>query len=358
MKPEVQVFDPLVSTSIADDPGPKQKLLGLLADKGEILRQQLQIMNDNWGLDVFRVSFEHGECEYDSRLCGSFIASLSREVQVFIFQAILAADIVNLFGEDQCPANLSLPIYRTVQYAAQEFLNRYLAEQKQRLLDGRTSELRDDAGQPRPSILLEKIERLSTDLEDNFDSLKAGQMEGLRLQKRNVFQHSEVEDDLINYIGKPLFGRLRSETQRHLVKAELSFRRHKEEQEFRPSIFDFHRAYECEFRYRISVPLGQKLISGSSKDYPLGECERKLVVDGKFNGRITLGEQLWFLLNDKLVRNIVSSMGFDVDAIHRSASRLVKARNDVAHDRSPLDKTAGEVRESMRVCLKMLFPNS
>src|ERR1700683_3094997 len=71
------------------------RLLILLAEKGEGARDQLQVINDNWGLDYFRAVPDDDVSEYDSRVCGPLIVSLSGEIQVFLFQSILAADILN-----------------------------------------------------------------------------------------------------------------------------------------------------------------------------------------------------------------------------------------------------------------------
>jgi hypothetical protein len=61
--------------------------------------------------------------EYSSRVCGSLIASLKKQVQNVVFEAILAAYVLNLFkGEADFPAEFGLTILRTVERAAPEFL--------------------------------------------------------------------------------------------------------------------------------------------------------------------------------------------------------------------------------------------
>jgi hypothetical protein len=152
---------------------------------------------------------------------------------------------------------------------------------------------------------------------------------------------------------------LSSETRILLNKAECAFRSNREADEFRPSILDFHQAYEYEFRHRISGPLAQKLVEDGHTNYPSEDAQKQLVVARKFNGRLGLGEQLWFLLNDELVRSIVSALGFDVDEVHRGASRVSAARNAAAHGRNCSATEATHVRDmllSTHGCLKTLFP--
>ena len=45
------------------------------------------------------------------------------------------------------------------------------------------------------SVLMDKIEGISGNLEDGFDSLKAGQMELARLSKPNTYHAAEIEED-------------------------------------------------------------------------------------------------------------------------------------------------------------------
>ena len=317
-------------------------------------------MNDNWGLQPFFVA--PGDGEYSSRVCGPLIASLAKEVQYFVFEAILAADVLNLF-KGEFPREFGRTMLLVVERAAPEFLRRYLDEQKRLFPKARRN--RNILSTPydeRIPVVRENIDRLKADLEDVGDSLKAGQMEILRRLNGTAYQAAEIDADLSNQLGKELFVKLSSETRQRLNTAECSFRRDCESGEFRPSIFDFHRAYECEFRHRISGPLARNLVENGHTDYPLSDSPKQLVVAGKFNGqKLTLGDQLWFLLNDELVRNTVSNLGFDIKEIHRGASRLTKVRNNAAHDRPCSEKEACDIRDMLlgtNSCLKALFPPS
>jgi hypothetical protein len=337
------------------------RLLILLAEKGERARNQLQVINDNWGLDYFRVIPDNDVGEYDSRVCGPLIVYLSTEIQVFLFQSILAADILNKLAEGEFPASLGFIVYRTVEHAAPELLKRYLDEQKHLVLE-QTDVLRpNELEREQDSGISSRIEKLASEMKSVGDSLKAVPIETFRLLKKNTYDTKEIDEDLTNRLGKKLFDVLSPRTRELLNAAEHSYRHASENNEFRPSILDFHGAYEFEFRRRISGPLARVLIESGQVEYPLIDGRKQLVVAGKFNGALTLGEQLYLLQNDERVKNIVTGLGFDVKEMHRGASRLSKARNDVAHDRGCSRTEADRIRDTLlgpQSIFKSLFPSN
>lgn len=176
-------------------------LLVMLSEKGEIIREYLQIMNDNWGLDYFRLAFEDSEdsCEYDSRFCGSLISSLSRDTQRFVIQSILVSDVLKYFDIELLPG-FDWTLYRTLEYAAPEFLRVYLEKQKSLGFNQDIRGLLSEPDRRDFSTLVEKIDSLK----DGVDSVKAGQMELCHLSKRNTYKPTEIEDDLANHLGKEL----------------------------------------------------------------------------------------------------------------------------------------------------------
>jgi len=350
--PPTQAEMQAVREAPSEDQQVHSRFLVLLAEKGQDVREQLQIMNDNWGLDYFRLALNDNSCQYDSRVCGALIMSLSTEVQYFAFQSIAAADILQLF-DGQCPPKFGCALYLTVERATPEFLRLYLDEQEPSPIgQGLTSSVGESEPR-RDSILFEKIARLSADLGDIGDSLKAGQMEVLSRNKPSIYQESEIEEDIINHFGKELFTKLGSETQQLLRNAEVSFRRNMDEN--RPAVLDFQKAYECEFRHRITGPLVQELIQKGHTRYPSANSQKELIKKGIFNWRLGLGDQLWFLLEDQMVRSIVSALGVNIGEIHKSACRINKVRNEAAHRNvSRTDATA--VRDTLRTALKALFP--
>ncbi|MBZ5515442.1 MAG: hypothetical protein LAN62_11515, partial [Acidobacteriia bacterium] len=132
---------------------PHAELLKLLAQAGNATRGQLEFLNEHWGLCPFHVA-RGDSCEYYSEVCGPLISSLPQEVQLFVFRAMLASEILDLFREEflagrmsatdqvspsptldllteEFPAEVGSTIYRTVENAAPEFLRKYLQEQEQ-----------------------------------------------------------------------------------------------------------------------------------------------------------------------------------------------------------------------------------
>ncbi len=141
-----------------------------------------------------------------------------------------------------------------------------------------------------------------------------------------------------------------------------------EEGDFYPAIKFFHKVYECEFRGKITRELIHRLVKRGDEDY--GSAGHELTKNGKFNGRLSLGEQLWYLGRDKKdlpndirVRDILLALGLDVDEIYRTATDLNNERNRAEHPRegsqgSPR-RDAERVRDMIRgshSILMWLFP--
>ena len=104
------------------------QLIMALAAAGKSTQGYLQIMNDRWGLDYFHIAPGQDACEYDSLVCAPFIASLSEDVKVFVFEAVLAADVMETF-KNELSVECGSTIYRVIQHAAPEFLRRYLEKE-------------------------------------------------------------------------------------------------------------------------------------------------------------------------------------------------------------------------------------
>jgi hypothetical protein len=342
-------FDVAWAQAESEAPSPEQRLhrefLILLRAKGEAIREQLEDMNDSAGLDYFRLVSQDGFCEYSSRLCGPLIASLPKETQNFVFRAILSADISLLF-EDGYPLKSELAIHSIVERAAPGFLREYFESEKPNTDQDDPPTMNSDEHRP-SSAVSKTIERLSSDLKDVGDSLKAGQMETIRILEQKRHQTSEIMEDLQNLLGKQLFTSLCTETRRYLQMGERYFRRGTELDDFVPSIHNFQRAFECEFGQRISRPLAQKLVQKGFNQYGLkGGRVPQLIQGGQLN-RLGLGQQLSYLREDKSVREMLSGMGFEVDAIVDTGLALNKTRNKATHGSDCSHAEASRVRDIM-----------
>jgi hypothetical protein len=331
------------------------KFLSLLSEKGEAIREQLEDMNDAAGLDYFRLVSEEGSCEYYSSLCSSLVASLPKETQNFVFKAILTADIEFLF-KDGFPANCGLAFHHIVERAAPGFLRIYFQRDRPDR-DEREASFLDNSG-TRPLLpVSEGIERLASD----FTELKAGQMETIRILEHKRYEKREIVEDLQNLLGKELFMRLHAETRRYLQMAERYFRGGAELDDFVPSIHNFQRAYESEFGQRITRPLVQNLVQKGFNQYGLRDGRVPQLIQGGQLSRLGLGQQLTYLRDDKLVRDILSTMGFELNAIVDSALALNKTRNKATHGTDCSHTEASRVRDMLlgpHTGLKALFPKN
>ncbi len=107
----------------------------------------------------------------------------------------------------------------------------------------------------------------------------------------------------------------------------------------------------------FSRPLVRSLVKKGFNRYPLNNSRMDpLIQSGKFQD-LTFGKQLIYLWNDTLVRDVVSSLGFEVDRIVETADGVNGTRNKSEHkniDCSPAE--AIRVRDLVLHCgLKALF---
>jgi hypothetical protein len=350
LQPEVVEFDVEKSESAPPARQPHTELLKLLAQAGDTTREQLQFLNENWGLCHFCVALRVDSCQYYSKICGPLISSLPPEVQLFIFRAILAAEILDFFRE-QFPAEVGPTIYRTVEHAAPEFLRKYLQDQKPLLHIANSPPSAHEVPNGPIKMLSEKIEWI----EDGVERLKNLGMEQIDLLKSGKQGVSVDDDELCELFGGDLYRKLSPETRSHIRKAELYFR-NPMENDFSPAIQQCHSAYEFEFRARISSLLASRLPLDHDGNY--GSSGRQLIKKGKFNGKIGLGDQLGYLKDDRWVREILATDGFSADQIYTRASELNRIRNSTKRGNGQLHD-AERVRNMLRgsqSILILLFP--
>lgn len=326
--------------------------LKLLAQAGNTTREQLEFLNENWGLCSFCVA-RGDSCEYYSEICGPLISSLPQDVQLFVFRAMLASEILNLFPEE-FPAEFGSTIYRTVENAGPEFLRKYL-EQQEQTIHSKSAVLLVPGEHQGPSDtgkILETVVGIKDDVE-RLKDLAVDQIE--RLQKSEKQKVTVDEDELRGLYGRDLYPKLSPETRCHIRMAELYFRNPIED-EFTPAIMHYHSAYECEFRGRISTLLARRLQQDRDGNY--GSSGRLLIRRGKFNGRVGLGDQLGYLKEDVKVRKVLADDGFNADEIYTNASELNRIRNDTKRGGGQ-PRDADRVRNLLRgsqSILMLLFP--
>jgi hypothetical protein len=169
---------------------------------------------------------------------------------------------------------------------------------------------------------------------DNFeDSLKAGQMELVRLLEHNR-PAASYEPYIAIQLGEQLYSRLHETTRRAIQLAEYLYNINQEPDGFALTAVRMAQGYENELNVRIIGPFVIELMSAGTKTYDAqGKSKEALIQWGKFHKRgMTLGSYAWYLGKDPVLRNKVSQRGFDADSISKDAKWVSDIRNEAAHD--------------------------
>lgn len=306
-----------------------QRLL-LLAEAGRAVQAQLQVMNDNWGLDYFHLL--HASSEYSSTKCAPFIAALPIDVQLFVSQSILAMDSIE-GCEPEVVTQMGSKLYMLVVNAAPEFCRLF-------------SDCRGPVSHANNEVLpvdRNRLLRLCDNLEhweDVADSLKAGQMEILRRWEQVGTRASDMEPSLKEGLGF-LYAKLSENTRRSLQLGEYYYCHNQEPDDYSHAIVYFHRAYEAEFRRKLLVPLEARFQKERINNY--GEERLKLMVGGRLNRTLTVGQALRFLNKDP-VSKFVAELGIDANKLQSGTSELNITRNQAVHGSSHTREDADRVR--------------
>jgi len=314
------------------EPDESTQRLRLLAEAGEAVQAQLQLMNDNWGLDYFHLL--HEDTEYSSTRSGPFIASLPDDIQLFVFHSILALDSIEDCGPEAV-ALMGSRLYMLIVKAAPAFVKEFSIH---------SSPVSNTA----PEVLgadRDRLQEICDNLEKHFedvaDSLKAGQMEMFRLWEKFGSRASDLEPSLKEHLGL-LYARLSETTQRDLQLAENYYSHNQEPDDFTPAILSFHRAYESEFKLRVLAPLVERMRREGMSDH--GDDQHKLIVRGQLNRTLTLGRALHYVHNDTMVKKFVTELGLNAEMIYWESSELNNARNDAIHEKKRGREAAARVR--------------
>ena len=170
---------------------------------------------------------------------------------------------------------------------------------------------------------------------DNFeDSVKAGQMELVRLIEHNRRPAAAYEPYIAAQIGEPLYSRLHQMTQRALQLVEYFYNINQEPDGFALFAVRMAQGYENELNIRIVGPFVVELLAAGTQTYDAqGKSKEPLIRWGKVHRRgMTLGSWAWYLGKDPAMRSKVSERGFDVEAISKDAVWISEVRNKAAHD--------------------------
>jgi hypothetical protein len=170
---------------------------------------------------------------------------------------------------------------------------------------------------------------------DNFeDSVKAGQMELVRLIEHNRRPAAAYEPYIAAQIGEPLYSRLHQMTQRALQVVEYLYNINQEPDGFALFAVRMAQGYGNELNVRIIGPFLVELLAAGTQTYDAqGKSKEPLIRWCKVHRRgMTLGSWAWYLGKDPVMRSKVSERGFDVEAISKDAVWISDVRNMAAHD--------------------------
>jgi hypothetical protein len=194
------------------------------------------------------------------------------------------------------------------------------------------------------------------DFDNAIDSLKATQMETIRLIEHNQRPAAAYEADIEAQFGAPLYLRLSEMTQRVLQVAEHVYHINQEPNYFHGPVIHMALAYENELAIRIIWPFLSELQASGEQTYDAqGESHEPLLHRGKVPSRcMKLGNFAWYLKNDPVMRSKISALGFDVETVAKDAASVNSLRNKAAHEDVCERAVADELRRRM-LCRDGIF---
>jgi hypothetical protein len=178
-------------------------------------------------------------------------------------------------------------------------------------------------------------EELKQDFDNALDSLKAGQMETIRLIEHNQRPAAAYEADIVAQLGASLYLRLEETTRSGLQLSEYLYHINSQEPNyFQSPVMQLALAYENELTVRVIYPFVSELQSAGEETYDgHGVSREPLLIGGKVPGKcMMLGNLARYLRKDPLMRSKISARGFDVDAIAKDAISIASVRNRAAHE--------------------------
>jgi hypothetical protein len=301
--------------------------------------------------------------------CRDFISSLEPDVQHFVFASTISFELVRPMWErvglppredprtpEEIRADLNTKIarQRTGEGAepTQELVLS-LEERLQRAIVGSGLEAKvlwetiDAAASAHVGGLEAAgheplLQTWITKFEENFDnfadSMKATQMEAVRLSERSIRKAADYRSEVTARVGPWLYSRLHKETQQQLNAAEYLYELNRQEPRYcHGPVISLALGYENELMLQLGWPIVKKLADSGVETYPAGEKHgqkqgRPLIAKGQIQEKnMALGSIAWYLRFHADFRNRALALGFDPDAISKDAFEVIKGRDKAAH---------------------------
>jgi hypothetical protein len=192
-----------------------------------------------------------------------------------------------------------------------------------------------NAPQPISAASVKAVQQGLAEIGDSLDSLKAGQMELVRLIEHNRRPAAAYETYISAQLGAPLYSRLQEKTQRALQLSEYFYNINQEPDGFSLTALTMAQGYENELLLRVVWPFVNELQAAHTETYDAqGKSkDRPLILKGEFSKTsVTLGNLGWYLKNDPIMQSRVSVLGLDVKMISKDVALISRLRNRPAHD--------------------------
>ena len=288
--------------------------------------------------------------------CREFISSLEPDVQHFVFASTLS------FG-------LLKPLWERIEPPDSRTYQEKLAELRAKLAKGPATESTQEpvlSSQERlrraiadsgfePKVLWETIDAAASahvagretggqwtrkfeEIFDNFDSIKATQMEQVRLSDSNIRKAADYGPEVAARVGTWLYSQLHESTQQQLNAAEFLYNVNRQEPRFgHGAVINLALACENELNLRLTWPIVNDLVKSGVETYPAGEKdgkqpERPLIAKGHIQDKnMAIGSMRWYLKFHADFRKRAIALGFDPDPISRDIDEVTKGRDKAAH---------------------------
>jgi uncharacterized protein (UPF0212 family) len=314
-------------------------------------------------------------------LCREFICSLKTDVQHYVVSAALSYDLFSLVYEriereaqpnsgsgwtptDHCDffrrfqaaiANSEVRphiLFQTIELAAVGYTRSYIDNlQESHLTTAFQMEPSRMALVPQEMTVLPNVlQEMKQDFDNALDSLKAGQMETIRLIEHNQRPAAAYESDIEARLGAFLYSRLGETTQKGLQVAEYLYHINSQEPNYFPGpVMQMALAYENELAVRIVWPFVSELQAAGEESYDgQGVSREPLLSGGKVpRSCMMLGNLARYLRKDPVMQSKISGLGFDADAIAKDAISIASLRNRAAHEPVCERAVADDLRQRM-----------
>lgn len=310
--------------------------------------------------------------------CREFISSLDPGTQCFVISVLVSRDLLAPVCEKMAaeggenPASPADDLQRRMQMAIEnshlqsdvlfQIIELAAMAYSISLSDGpkgigpatmaREAPLQTSATPREAKALHGALQEWKREFDDLEDSLKAGQMELVRLFERNSRPAASYEPYIIAQLGVQLYSSLQERTQRALQLCEYLYNINQEPDGFSLAAIRMAQGYENELTVRVIWPFVNELLAAGTQTYDAqGTSKEPLIRWGKVRSRgMNLGRLAWYLGKDPVMRSKISQLGFDADAVSKDAAWVGDVRNEAAHDFTCDRTMADDLRRRMLCC--------